>query len=583
MNNPLSKTLPSSRVSYLFIAIFALAQGIIVGLYADSDIYALLDSEGRFFYLPLIFAMFLPTAFSYLIISPKSKHLYYSIGIVVLLILWIFFWKTFNTAPESDLNDPATMILTLSILLFFLMPWLQYYTQHGTFRVQYAVLIKLYIRNILFGVIASWISGLLLLLIFLAEFLFDIIGFSALQDAMQASLPRWIIGLLGMNIALFFLRMNFEIEINRICGYIARVFLPLLNLITLIFLIGLLFSTGIEIDSGIMLSLSAASIVLINLVYEDGSSEYQFPKWLNLFILLNILLLNAFSFLTLYGISTRVLQYSWSMGRLYGFTLSLFFALLILAYSIAIIRHRTRWMRDIGKINSVFLLLIAGIVLAINSPLLNFQKISANSILKGVEKGEIPIDGTLRYTLQDLGKEGYHALDKIKNDPRFEAARAAENRDNPLQDSDTDNDSKKMPPPEETYHQIAGFPPIPQSWWSTQQQNYYCTDAINEHQCLAFTADMNQDGENEVLNCYIRNGDSTWIRCRTWQHQEATWEDIESQSFYFDSEDERDQSWKKLLNGAFEIRPKTWFDLYIPTVTQSTQPTESTESSESIQ
>lgn len=192
-----------------------------------------------------------------------------------------------------------------------------------------------------------------------------------------------------------------------------------------------------------MLSLSAASIVLINLVYEDGSSEYQFPKWLNLFILLNILLLNAFSFLTLYGISTRVLQYSWSMGRLYGFTLSLFFALLILAYSIAIIRHRTRWMCDIGKINSVFLLLIAGIVLAINSPLLNFQKISANSILKGVEKGEIPIDGTLRYTLQDLGKEGYHALDKIKNDPRFEAARAAKNSDNPLQDSDTDNDSKK--------------------------------------------------------------------------------------------------------------------------------------------
>lgn len=135
-----------------------------------------------------------------------------------------------------------------------------------------------------------------------------------------------------------------------------------------------------------------------------------------------------------------------------------------------------------------------------------------------------------------------------------------------------------MPPPEETYHQIAGFPPIPQSWWSTQQHNYYCTDAINEHQCLAFTADMNQDGTNEVLNCYIRNGDSTWIRCRTWQHQEATWEDIESQSFYFESEDERDQSWEKLLNGEFEIRPKTWFDLYIAPVTQSSQSIESTES-----
>lgn len=562
MNSPASKIFTSYRLSYLITALFAVMQGVIIGLYADRSMFVILDAEEAFFYLPLILAIFLPTALSYLIITLKSKHLYYSLAVTLILILWIYCWKNFNIAPESFINEPEIVItiFTLIILLFFLLPWLQFYTQYGAFSAPYDILIKCYIRNILFGVMACGISGLLLLLIIFAGFLFDLIGFSALKNIVQLPLSLWIIFLLGMNVTLLFLRLNFEIEINRVCSYIARFFLPLLNLITLIFLIGLCLSSGIEIDSIIMLSLCAASIILINLVYEDGSSEYQFPKWLNYFVLLNILLLNAFTLLTLYGISVRVLQYSWSIGRLYAFTLAIFFMLLVLSYSVAIIRKKTRWMQYIGKINSCFLLLIIGIILTINSPLLNFSKISANSILNGIEQGNIPINSTLRSTLQDLGKQGIIALKSIEKDPRFEMARRAENNNNT--DIETKNEVP-TPNPQESYLQIDNHTEIPLSWWETQYNNYYCTEAIDDYKCLAFTADMNQDTNDEVLNCLMRKGDYPWIRCTTWQEKSDNWQEIETLSFHFKTKAERDKSWEKLLSGQFEMRPKTWLDLYI--------------------
>lgn len=553
--NHTSLSKSSACSTYIVIALFAIFQGFILGIYTEHLLQNIWDSSAPYFYLPLLFAIFLPTALSYLAINIKSLPLYKMVSVIILLILWIFLWQTANIAPDSS-NEPILMIPTLIVLIFFLLPWLQSYTKNKTFKIAYADIIRSYIQNILFGAISAIISGLLIALTLLASYLFKLINLSLLSEILSHTLILWLIFTLGLNIALYFLRRNFEIEVNRICSYVARLFLPLLNIISLIFLIGLIFTNNIEINSGIILGLTAASIILINLVYEDGCQQYQFPKGLNAFILINILLLNAFSILSIYGITTRIAQYSFSIGRLYALTLALFFTFLILTYSFSIIRHKNYWMRSLGRMNSYFLLLIPCIILLINSPLLNFNKISANSILKGVEKGEIPIDYELKYTLNHLGKHGYEALKIIEENPAFQSLKEIEAMSEPIKKPIT-------PLPQDTFKIANHSNSIPQSWWESQNDNYYCTTASNAHQCLVFTQDMNTDGIDDIVSCFIRRGDYPWIRCKIWQENKNQWQEIEGQSFSFDTILERDQAWDKLLNKEIEVRRKEWLDLYI--------------------
>ncbi|MFV8208550.1 DUF4153 domain-containing protein, partial [Enterobacter cloacae complex sp.6701988] len=82
--------------------------------------------------------------------------------------------------------------------------------------------------------------------------------------------------------------------------------------------------TASELGSGTMLCFVILNVIFINALYGDGSTQFQFKAIINGFVLISIVLLNAFSALSLYGILVRVNQYSWSVSRLYAFAIALF-------------------------------------------------------------------------------------------------------------------------------------------------------------------------------------------------------------------------------------------------------------------
>ncbi|MGV2470157.1 DUF4153 domain-containing protein, partial [Bacillus subtilis] len=106
-----------------------------------------------------------------------------------------------------------------------------------------------------------------------------------------------------------------------------------LSVVAIIFLIGFVISlatnvrfTSSELGSGTMLGFIILNVIFINAVYGDGTHRQQFGVIFNSFVLTSIVLLNAFSALSLYGILVRVNQYSWSVSRLYAFTIAIFLA-----------------------------------------------------------------------------------------------------------------------------------------------------------------------------------------------------------------------------------------------------------------
>lgn len=422
-----------------------------------------------------------------------------------------------------------------------------------TWKIDYACLMGFYIKNTLLGILASAIGGLLVTLILLANFLFKIVNLSSLSQLLSNDLTLWAGFTLGFNIGLIFLRSTFELQLAKFISYIARFFLIILHVIAVVFVIGFVFSyfTGMNaagLGSAAMLWFLILNIVLINLVYGDGTQQHQFSAWLNPFVLLSILLLNFFSLLSIYGILARVNQYSWSIERLYAFTIALFLAIIIFAYSIAVLRKRTHWALSLGTINKFGLLGLIATILVINSPIADFKRITLNSILSGIENGKIKVDSMLAYDLDELGPNGQQALEKIKSNPEYKKS---------LESSFYGDEPRKSL--EDILVVAKNSTELPESWWNMEdkENEYYCTSLYNSYDCLGFVTDANQDGQNEVVMCYT-SADSYRFDCLIWQEKNNQWSIADRQANQYLSVEARNKAWQKLLDGKFDLKPKEW-------------------------
>ncbi|WP_353243236.1 DUF4153 domain-containing protein [Providencia sp.] len=545
--------------SYLIIIVLAIVQGIVIAATTDYSIRSDSQLDATTVFLPMLLAIFVPSVVSYLITNAKSVFFYLSIALTIALTCWVNFWHSQDFENAADAN-PFVAFITLTVLLFFLLPWMQLLQTTRSWKINYSCLMGLYIKNTFLGILASAIGGLLTLIIKLASFLFSIVNLHFLSDILDDDVVYWVSFTLGFNIGLAFLRATFDIQLSNFASFIARFFLPLLNVVAVIFLSGFVISyfSGLEsagLGSAVMLWFVILNLIFINFVYGDGSTQYQFRKGLNSFVLLNILLLNAFSGLSLYGILVRVNQYSWSVERLYAFTVALFLALVVLAYSIAIIRKKTMWMTSLGTINKVGILSLIVVIFVINSPIANFKTITINSIVAGVNNGKIKVNSSLAYDLKQLGAEGKIAFEQLNSNPeyqkQFQTSPYAEEQRIPLK---------------EVLIQAKNSPTLPDSWFDLGENlssAWYCTSKHEPYSCLGFMADVNQDGQNDVIMCYSYPTSST-IDCNIWQQIEQNWEVVDTQSHSFNTVQKKDQAWDNLLNGQFTLKPKEWLNI-IPT------------------
>ena len=542
--------------SYLIVAILSIVQGIVIYASMDYSIRVTSEFGPAFVYLPMILAIYVPSIVSYLITNAKSVAFYINVFIAIALTSWITIWNALGVESASDAT-PLVAFITLTVLFFFLLPWMQMRQMTGSWKIDYSCLMGFYVKNTFLGILASFIGGLPIAIIKLASFLFSIVNLSYLSNLLDSEMIYWIGFTLGFNISLVFLRSVLDIQLSNFASYIARFFLPLLNIVAIIFLVGLVISivsgmpsTGL--GSGTMLCFIVLNIVFINFVYGDGSSQYKFPSWLNNFVLISILLLNALSVLSLYGIFTRVNQYSWSVGRLYAFTIALFLTLIILAYSIAILRKKQLWMLSLGNINKVGLLGLIVIILAINSPIVDFKTITVNSLIAGIENGKIKIDSSLAYDFKSLGTKGKEAFNTLNENPEYKKL------------FNTNPYSEEKPKSlQEVLIVAKGSPAIPTSWFAMENQinsAWYCTSYYSQYDCLGFMADVNQDGKNDIVMCYSYPSSSSF-ECGVWQETTDAWAQVDTQANSFDTTQERDEVWNKLLEGQFKLTTKSWLQI----------------------
>ncbi len=208
--------------------------------------------------------------------------------------------------------------------------------------------------------------------------------------------------------------------ITKLLHALIKLLLPLIVTVAVIFLAALPF-VGLDVlwatgnGTALLLWLLAVILFFTNAVYQDGRETNPYAPVVHRLIFSGLCIMPIISALSLYGLVLRLNQYGWSVERCWAFVVWLILTLLAVGYVMGIVRRRAEWTIDLARVNRYMGLVVLGLMILANSPILDFRKISLNSQMNRVDAGQIELEEfDFWYAKQHLARPGYLAMEEMK-------------------------------------------------------------------------------------------------------------------------------------------------------------------------
>lgn len=223
----------------------------------------------------------------------------------------------------------------------------------------------------------------------------------------------------GFGIIIFRSQSNIIDTITRIQQALIKFLLIIIVFVSIIFLLSLPF-TGLSPlweagGSTLILWMQALMLFFINAVYQADPNSRPYKRWIHRLIYIGIALLPIYSMISFYGLSLRVEQHGWSVSRCWAFMLWSIFAAFSFAYLFSILKLRDKWLHQLSWVNVRLGLIVFALMLLVNSPALDFRKITVASQMQRLETGLVSLaDFDYSYLRRSLAKPGYDALQTLK-------------------------------------------------------------------------------------------------------------------------------------------------------------------------
>ena len=281
----------------------------------------------------------------------------------------------------------------------------------------YALLFLLSWRNFLTGVLAGlFVVGVGLVLALWAG-LFSVIGiefFSELFTKDWFLFPVLSVAF-GLGVLIFRTLDQVIDSITRLLEGLFRLLLPLVVLLAVVFVATLPF-VGLQPlwDTGngtaLLMILLGGLLFSLNAVYQDGSASV-YPSTIQWGMCVGVVLLPVIASLAGYGLWLRLAQYGLTVERCWALFVWVFLAAFSLGYVWSILRHRLRWVQTLGFVNTRLGMVLGVALVLVNTPLLDFRKLSLSSQVGRVESGAITwAEFDACYVHQNLGAPGERLL-----------------------------------------------------------------------------------------------------------------------------------------------------------------------------
>lgn len=530
-------------------------------------------------------ALVLPVLISLSVVKLSDRRFWYGTVLLTLLVAGMAAWaKSTMSGVAFDATVPAYH-LSLAVLVFFVLPWLQVQSFPTENRYRYANLSACYSQNTLCAMLTLLLMLLALGVMALCAALFRLIGIEYFHELFfDTPLFMWLVygALLGVSIVTCRTQPSLMNTTRNIIRFILKGLLPLVAFVALIFLFALPF-TGL---TALSLAWSAASLLttmalsillLVNVVRETDSAQKPYPQAVRLMVNAAIVLLPVYAALALYATGLRISQYGWTPQRLWAALIIAVTLIASLCYSFSVFDKHAGWLPRITQFNKPLSLLVVILTIAVNTPLLDPYRISVNNQMARLDSGKTQAkDLDLRMLRFDSGRRGNEALSKLQQHPAFTAdpklmatlknTLAQTSRWGSYGENDAatqaknyrTEDAKKM-------IQLAKGAVSPDdAWWKNlpEMEQYRTTlrDCLGlQGACIVNTLDLNGDRQKEVFLCNTLDAPS--INCRIYSRQAGKWSP--AGELYLYQEKDKDALITALRDGAVKPAPRKWADIQI--------------------
>ena len=316
--------------------------------------------------------------------------------------------------------------LSMAALWWILTSFLQTSVRSGRPRAAppYAELFEAGWQNTLVVVQAALFTGLFWALLWLWAELFDVVGVRVFEELFQEPAFAYPVTSVtfGYAVALAQSRESFVLLLRRHLFGVLAWLLPLVALIASAFLLTLpatglapLWKTGHA--TFLMLWLQVFLLFFFNAAYQDGAQPPAYPRWLEVALRAAALAVPVYASLSGYSLWLRIAQHGLSVDRIWAALFIAVVALYGIGYVFAAFRDGP-WMAAIGRVNVAMAWVLVGLIVAVNSPLLEPKRLAAadqlSRLLAGrVAAGQFDYD----YLRFNLGVYGNRALRQLAAGP----------------------------------------------------------------------------------------------------------------------------------------------------------------------
>ena len=365
------------------------------------------------------------------VISFKQKRLWGWLALVFIATLGMSGWLKWQIdgmnhwRAEKALWDFGCYLLLMAMLL---LPWIQQSLRIRNDSSRYRYFYQSVWHNVLILLVIFLANGLTWLVLLLWGELFKLVGITFFKTLFFAT-DGFIYLTLGLVTALAVILARTQSRlidsIQKLFTLIATGLLPLVSLLTLMFIITLPF-TGLSAISrhisaaGLLLTLAFLQLILMAIVRDPQKASLPWTGPLRCLIKTALLVAPLYVFVAAWALWMRVAQYGWTVDRLQGALAVLVLLVWSLGYFVSIVWRKGQNPLVLqGKVNLAVSLLVLVILVLLNSPVLDSMRISVNSHMARYQSGKNTPDQVSLYMLEQSGRYGRAALESLKSDAEY--------------------------------------------------------------------------------------------------------------------------------------------------------------------
>lgn len=267
---------------------------------------------------------------------------------------------------------------------------------------------------VLRGAAAGAFTGLVWLVIFLSDQVLRIVGIDVIGKLLEHEVVPMVLtgAVFGLGMAVIYDLA--ELLSPYVVLRVFRLFLPVVLAVMVVFLVALPFRGLDGLVSGLspaalLLTMVAGGIALVSIAIDQTDAEATQSPVLRRCAQALALLLPVIAGLALYAIQVRVAQYGWSPERLFIVLVAGIGVIYGLVYAVSVLRGGN-WMERIRQGNIRVALGIVALAALWLTPILNPERISAQSQLARFAAGKTPVEALDIYALRSWGKPGAEAV-----------------------------------------------------------------------------------------------------------------------------------------------------------------------------